>query len=119
MRIEVKDPKTSKMLELEANPAENNKEPGWTVILPAGDSIFITLTEGEWQVRNNDKIEANFVNAIGEAINPSSRKKEQSWNNPRDPEGASDERDTEKLLRQKKEADIRKDNFEGNSEPKS
>lgn len=41
--------------------------------------------------------------------NESQEKKE--WDNPINPEGAKDERDIEKLSRQKKEAERRKDNL--------
>lgn len=34
-----------------------------------------------------------------------------SWNNPSDPENASDSRDIEQLQRQKKEAELRKNNL--------
>ncbi|MXV52874.1 hypothetical protein GS399_18020 [Pedobacter sp. HMF7647] len=36
---------------------------------------------------------------------------EQSWDNPVNPEGASDTRDLEQLVRQKEEAERRKDNL--------
>ncbi len=36
---------------------------------------------------------------------------EQSWENPNDPERASDIRDLEQLERQKKEAELRKNNL--------
>ena len=35
----------------------------------------------------------------------------QTWDNPKDPEGASDKRDLEQLERQKTEAERRKDNL--------
>jgi hypothetical protein len=70
MKINVKDPQSGEILELEANPAENDKEPGWSVILPAGNSVFITLVEGEWEARHNETIEPDFLKAIGEVINP-------------------------------------------------
>ena len=36
---------------------------------------------------------------------------EKQWDNPRNPEGAEDSRDIEKLKRQKKEAERRKENL--------
>ena len=118
MKIKVKDPHTNEILQLEATPAENDKEQGWSVTLPAGNSIFIVLRRGEWKVRHNETIEQDFVNAIGKAINPSSGKSEQTWEEPKNPEKASDERDLEKLLRQKKEAEIRKNNLTDQGETK-
>jgi hypothetical protein len=38
--------------------------------------------------------------------------KEQTWDNPLDPEKAEDERDTEQLIRQKHEAERRKENLD-------
>ena len=38
-------------------------------------------------------------------------KEEQSWENPKAPEQASDPRDLEQIERQKKEAEMRKDNL--------
>ncbi|WP_423147819.1 hypothetical protein [Rubrolithibacter danxiaensis] len=117
MEIKVKDPKIDELLKLEANPSENDTEPGWSVKMPAGDSIFITLQDGKWEVRHNDTVDPDFVRAIGEAISPSSDNKEQTWEDRKNPENVSDERDAEKLLLQKKEADIRKRNLTGNSGP--
>jgi len=41
-------------------------------------------------------------------------KEDLSWENPSDPENASDTRDVEQLQRQKKEAEARKDNLSDN-----
>lgn len=38
-------------------------------------------------------------------------KRPKEWDNPKNPEGAKDERDIEKLSRQKEEAERRKDNL--------
>ena len=43
-------------------------------------------------------------------------KEEQSWENPANPEKASDPRDVEQLQRQKKEAELRKNNLSDNGE---
>ncbi len=44
----------------------------------------------------------------------SPEKEELSWENPSDPENASDTRDVEQLQRQKKEAEARKNNLSDN-----
>ena len=118
MKIKVKYPSTSEILELEANPTENDNESGWTIILPSGNFIFIVLEGKQWKIREGDTIEPEFLSAIGKAINPWSGKKEQTWEVPKDPEKASDERDVEKLVRQKKEAEIRKKNLENGDKPR-
>lgn len=116
MRINVKKPHSDENLVLDATPAENDKEPGWSVILPAGNSIFITLVEGEWKVRHNKMIDPDFVKAIGEAINPFSGKQEKTWEIPKDPEKATDERNGEQLFRQRKQAEFRNNDLTGNCE---
>ena len=118
MKINVKNPQSVEILELEANPAKNDKEPGWSVILPAGNSVFITLVEGDWEARHNETIEPDFLKAIGEAIHTSSGNQKKTGEIPKDPENAWYERDIVKLSRQKKEAQISKRNLAGN-EPKS
>jgi hypothetical protein len=40
-----------------------------------------------------------------------SNKGEKEWENPQDPENVSDARETEQLERQKKEAELRKENL--------
>lgn len=58
---------------------------------------------------------------IDENLQPRDPKKEnesqekKQWDNPKNPEGAKDERDIEKLNRQKQEAERRKDNLTDNS----
>lgn len=116
MKINVKNPQSDEILQLEAYPAENDKEPGWSVILPAGNSIFITLVKGEWEIRHNKMIDQDLIKAIGEAINPFSGKREKTWEIPKDPERASDERNGEQLFRQRKDAEIRKSNLSGDCE---
>jgi hypothetical protein len=117
MKINVKDPQSGEILELAANPAENDTEPGWSVILPAGNSVFITLLEGKWEARHNETIEPDFIKAIGEAINPSSGDQKKTLEIPKNPENASHEWDIEKLSREKKEAETSKRHLPGN-EPK-
>jgi hypothetical protein len=68
MKINVKDPETSVILEHEAFESENDKESGWSILLPAGNSIFITSQQGEWKIRNDGTVNLNLVNAMGEAI---------------------------------------------------
>jgi hypothetical protein len=43
-------------------------------------------------------------------------KPEKDWDNPTNPENAEDSRDVEQLIRQKKEAERRKDNLSGSPE---
>ena len=43
-------------------------------------------------------------------------KDELSWENPSDPENAADNRDIEQLQRQKREADLRKNNLSDNEQ---
>lgn len=43
-------------------------------------------------------------------------KKKLDWENPKNPEDAQDPRDTEKLLRQKKEGELRKEKLSSNPE---
>ncbi|MEJ6980127.1 hypothetical protein WG906_06680 [Pedobacter sp. P351] len=117
MKINVKDPQSREILELEANPAENDKEPGWSVILPAGNSVFITLVEGEWEARHNETIEPDFLKAIGEAINPLSGNQKNTMEIPKNPETSPDDSNIEKLSIHQKEAEISKRNLPGN-EPK-
>jgi hypothetical protein len=68
MKINVKDPQSGKLLGLEANPCRNNREEGWSVTLPAGNNVFITLKKDEWKVRHNEMVSADLVQAIGKEI---------------------------------------------------
>jgi hypothetical protein len=70
MKINVKDPVSGEVLGLEANPCRNNQEPGWSVTLPAGNNVFITLKNKEWKIRHNEMVSADLVNAIGKEIEP-------------------------------------------------
>lgn len=70
MKIKVKDPQSGKLLGLEANPCRNNQEQGWSVTLPAGNNVFITLRNNEWKVRHNEMVSSDLIRAIGEEINP-------------------------------------------------
>jgi len=70
MKINVKDPVSGKVLGLEANPCCNNQEKGWSVTLPAGNNVFITLKNNEWKIRHNEMVSADLVNAIGKEIEP-------------------------------------------------
>jgi hypothetical protein len=68
MKIKVKDPRSGKLLGLEANPCSNNQEKGWSVTLPAGNNVFITLKNNEWKVRHNEMVSSDLVKAIGKGI---------------------------------------------------
>ena len=68
MKINVVDPESGKVLGLEANPCRNNMEDGWSVTLPAGNNVFITLRNDEWKVRHNEMVSADLIRAIGKVI---------------------------------------------------
>ena len=70
MKIKVKDPISGKLLGLEANPCQNNKENGWAVTLPAGNDVFITLKNNEWKVRHNEMVSSDLIKAIGKKLRP-------------------------------------------------
>lgn len=68
MKIMVKHPQTGKMLEHHVQPATNDLEPGWSVLLPEGNSIFIVQQQQQWLVRNDETVDPDLVKAIGQAI---------------------------------------------------
>lgn len=43
-------------------------EEGWSVTLPAGNNVFITLRNDEWKVRHNEMVSADLIRAIGKVI---------------------------------------------------
>ncbi|MBC7914762.1 MAG: hypothetical protein H7Y07_11650 [Pyrinomonadaceae bacterium] len=93
MKINVIDPNSGANLELEATPAEINMQEGWSVIMPTGQSIFITLYKGCWEGRNNKIASTDLVNAIGRAILPSSAPYDSSLNAKEELQKNADERD--------------------------
>jgi hypothetical protein len=58
----------------------------------------------------------NKLNIPGEDQTAEREKDELSWENPSDPENASDNRDVEQLQRQKREAELRKNNLSDNEQ---
>lgn len=68
MNISVEHPRLKKLLELELQPASNDREPGWLVALPEGNTFFITCQNQQWIVRHNNVIEPKLVSAIGNAL---------------------------------------------------
>ncbi|RYE21485.1 MAG: hypothetical protein EOP45_09510, partial [Sphingobacteriaceae bacterium] len=68
MNIIVNHPKLGSFIELELLPASNNREPGWSVMLPEGNSFFITFQNQQWIVRYNEAIDPELVSAIGDSL---------------------------------------------------
>jgi len=42
MKISIKDSASGETMNCEAMPTQNEKEEGWSILLPTGSSIFIT-----------------------------------------------------------------------------
>jgi hypothetical protein len=68
MEINIINSKSGLISKYEVTPTQNDQENGWSVVLSAGNSIFITSKEGKWEARHHADVSPQLVEAIGEAI---------------------------------------------------
>ncbi|MBE9584258.1 hypothetical protein IM792_07355 [Mucilaginibacter sp. JRF] len=67
--INVKEPKTKKLLTLGIVEVSNAPHPGWIVLIPGRRNIWLHLVNNEWKIKP-DVIPKKFVQAIVDQILP-------------------------------------------------
>lgn len=68
MEIEVKDPNTGALLQLEAKPAQLKGIHGFQIRHPNGSGFFIANRSGTWRAADDHHIDADFLINIGLAL---------------------------------------------------
>lgn len=68
MKIEVKDPATGALLNLDAKPERYHDLRGFRIRHKNGSSFFITNSSGKWQPADHHHIEPDFLINIGLAL---------------------------------------------------
>jgi hypothetical protein len=71
MKINVKDPVSGQIENLEVNRLDNLIEPGWVVTLRKGITISIYLRNGIWKTKSGDALHFDLAQSIGEEISRS------------------------------------------------
>lgn len=73
MEFKIKDDETGNELILQAEPEDYNGEQGWRILFPEKNSFVMVEKDGRWQACDEPGLNPDFVQAIGEALNPVAR----------------------------------------------
>ena len=73
MKVTIKEPQTEREMDLNAEPEDYNGEQGFRIVFPSMDSFVMVQKNGEWNVMDDDTINPELINAIGEALRPLAR----------------------------------------------
>jgi hypothetical protein len=68
MRITITEPLTDTAIDLDAEPEDYNGEQGWRIIYPSKDSFVIVHKDGEWNVMDDEDINPEIIEKIGQAL---------------------------------------------------
>ena len=68
MQIEVKDPQTGALLQLEAKPEQVKGEHGYRIRHPNGSGFFIANRAGTWRSADDHFVDPEFLVNIGLAL---------------------------------------------------
>jgi hypothetical protein len=68
MQIEVKEPTTGALLQLNAKPEHFKGMQGFRIIHPNGSNFFIANRSGTWRSADDHHIDADFLINIGLAL---------------------------------------------------
>jgi len=80
MKIELNEPESGTLLELEVNKVDIPSGTGWSVSTPKGRKVVIKLCDGEWKTDGESNISHEFWQTIGQEITRLIRTEKQSQN---------------------------------------